>query len=179
MPGGSNDDDDDTIITDLSDARPKKLTHAKQDQLAAARVRALESRRKTQKAGLEARLHEVKLLLGELDPKHMERVQQAMMSQERELRREQKELTLQFIELLKSESAKRREESASVKRSIERTKHEIEKLTHAHDRGKGSALTATTQSAVSKASSKHSIVPLSELQHSIVPLTLASSLPKR
>ena len=147
-----------------ADSRPKKLTHAKQDQLAAARIKALESRRKAQKAGLEARLHEVKLLLGELDPKHIERVQEAMMSQERELRREQKDLTLQFMELVKSESAKRMEESASVKRSIERTKHELEKLTRTQAQARKEA-----SSVVSKASSKHSIVPLSE----------ASSLLKR
>ena len=165
MPGRSNDDDD-TIITDLSDSQPKKLTHAKQDQLAAARIKALESRRRAQKAGLESRLQEVKLLLGELEPKDIERVQQAMMSQERQLRREQKELTLQIIELVKSESAKRMEEHASVKRAIERMKQDIEKLSFSK---------AATQphkdapSAVSKASSKRSILPLSE----------ASSLLKR
>ena len=42
MSGKSNVDDD-TIIADLSDSRPKKLTHSKPDQLAAARVKALES----------------------------------------------------------------------------------------------------------------------------------------
>lgn len=155
MPGGSNDDDDDTIITDLSDTpRPKKLTHAKQDQLAAARIKALESRRKVQKAGLEARLHEVRLLLGELDPKHLESVERAIMSQERDLRRQQKELTLKFIELIKSESAKRTEENASIKRSIEKL---LQALTRSKD-------APPPRSAVSKSSSRHSVVPLSEFK---------------
>ena len=160
MPG----DDDDTIITDLADSTPKKLTHAKQDQLAAARIKALESRRKAQKAGLEARLHEVKSLLGELDPKHIENVQQVLMSQERDLRRQQKELTRQFIELVQSESTRRMEEHASVKRAIERTKQEIETLLHAHSRCAKSTSQSSKDapsSAVSHASSKHSIVPLS------------------
>lgn len=145
MPNrNTKDDDDDTIITDLSDKYTKKLTHAKQEQLANARVRAIESRRKTQKAGLEHRLHEVKLLLGEIDPSHIQRAQEAMMSLERDLRREQKQLTLQFIELVRNESAKRKEENASIKRSIERTKSELEALMS------------------KKASAKHSIVSLSE-----------------
>ena len=156
MPDGRNDDDDDTIITDLSDTpRPKKLTHAKQDQLAAARIKALESRRKTQKAGLEARLHEVRLLLGELDPTHFESVERAIMSQERDLRRQQKELTLKLIELIKNESAKRTEENASIKRSIEKLVQALS-LTRSKD--------APPPSAVSKSSSRHSVVPLSEFK---------------
>lgn len=138
------DDDEDTIVTDLSDS--KKLTRAKQEQLAEARRKAIESRRRTQKAGLEHRLHEVKLLLGEIDPAHIERAQQAMMALEKELHREQKQITLQFIELVKNESAKRKDENASIKRSIERTKMELE------------ALIAKKQHQ----SSKHSIVSLSE-----------------
>lgn len=177
MSARAHSDDDNTIITDLSESRPKKLSHAKTDQLAAARVKALESRRRTQKAGLEARLHEVKLLLGELDPKHIERVQEVIMSQERALRREQKELTLQLIELVKNESVKRMEETASVKRGIERMKQEIERLTHtAYARGDKSMMLPQAPrkevpSVASRASSKPSIVPLSEASSSLSSLS--------
>ena len=89
-------DDEDTII-DLPDPPPKPLSDLKRQQLSDARVKALESRRKSQKAALEQRLHQVRLLLGELDGKNIERVQEIMMNQERELRRKQNALTLQFI----------------------------------------------------------------------------------
>jgi ABC-type phosphate transport system auxiliary subunit len=68
-------DDDVSIITDFDDQELKKQT--KSDQLADARVKAVESRRKTQKVRLEERLHQVKTLLGEIDPERIEQVTQA------------------------------------------------------------------------------------------------------
>ena len=154
------DDNDDTIVTDLSEPTAKKLTHAKQDQLANARVKALESRRRTQKAGLESRLHEVKVLLGEIDPKHAETVKEVLMSQERQLRREQRDMTLQLMELIKGEAAKRVAENASLKRSVERLSVEISARKKSnHETPKTARSTVST----AVASSKQSTVPLSKV----------------
>ena len=118
-------DDDDSIITDFDDQDQKKQT--KSDQLADARVKAVESRRKTQKVRLEERLHQVKMLLGEIDPERIEQVTQAMLSQEADLRHE---LIEQFTESMRAESKKRADEAASVKRHVDAIKDELRTLRH-------------------------------------------------
>lgn len=123
-PDDRLDDDEDTII-DLPEAQPKPLSQLKLQQLKSARVKALESRRRGQKAALESRLHQVKLLLGELDPKNIERFQEIIMSQERELRRKQNELTTQFIAVLKDASAKREAEHESLKRTMNKIRSSL------------------------------------------------------
>ena len=149
------DDDEDTII-DLPDPPPKPLTDLKRQQLSDARVKALESRRKSQKAALEQRLHQVRLLLGELDGKNIERVQEIMMNQERELRRKQNALTLQFITVLKEEAAKREAEHESLKRSLSKLRNDLQELMQ---RPKRSA-----QSTVSFVSSSSKVkIPLAKL----------------
>jgi hypothetical protein len=118
-------DDDVSIITDFDDQELKKQT--KSDQLADARVKAVESRRKTQKVRLEERLHQVKTLLGEIDPERIEQVTQAMLSQEADLRHE---LIEQFTESMRAESKKRADEAASVKRHVDAVKEEVRALRH-------------------------------------------------
>ena len=167
MPQHDNDD----IVTELED-EPKHLSKAKTDQLAAARVKALDSRRRTQKAGLEARLHEVRLLLGELDPKHMERVLEAMVSQERDLRRKQSELTTQLIEMVKAESAKRSTEYESLKRSIDRIRRDLSQTGGAVEMHKTHAIPHNARSVVSVAPSVTSklSIPLAKVSsHSVLP----------
>lgn len=122
-------DDEDMIITDLlPPSEPKPLTAAKLEQLASAREKALESRRRSQKAALESRLHQVRLLLGELDSAYIDKVQEAMMAQERELRRKQSDLTTKLIKLITDESAKRVIEHDSLKRSISKLKIELQEM---------------------------------------------------
>ena len=118
-------DDDDSVITDFDDQELKRQT--KSDQLADARVKAVESRRKTQKVRLEERLHQVKMLLGEIDPERIEQVTQAMLSQETDLRHE---LIDQFTESMRAESKKRADEAASVKRHVDAIKDELRALRH-------------------------------------------------
>ena len=149
-------DDDEATIIDLPNPPPKPLTDLKRQQLSDARVKALESRRKSQKAALEQRLHQVRLLLGELDGKNIERVQEIMMNQERELRRKQNALTLQFITVLKEEAAKREAEHESLKRSLSKLRNDLQELMQ---RPKRSA-----QSTVSFVSSSSKVkIPLAKL----------------
>lgn len=118
-------DDDDTTITVFDDA--KKPQTNKYEHLAYARVKAVESRRKAQKVRLEERLHQVKALLGEIDPERIEQVTRAMLSQEAELRHE---LIQQFTESMRVESKKRADEAASVKRHLDAVKDELRVLRH-------------------------------------------------
>ena len=136
----ANGDDDATIltVTDIGRDSRKVVTDRKREQLAAARVKALESRKRTQKASLEARLLEVKSWLGELDHAKIESVQKALLDQANDLQRDSKAVTDQFTALIRDESAKRAQENASIKRSVERLKVDLAGL-------KGGGLTAVTE----------------------------------
>ena len=155
------DDDEDTII-DFPESPPKPLSKAKLEQLSSARVKAIESRRKSQKAALQSKLHEVKLLLGDFDGQHIERVQEAMMTQERELRRKQNELTTQLIRVVRDESAKREAEHDSLKRTLHKLRSDIQDLKQSR-----SIFPPAPQSTVSSAASSKIKIPLAQLSSKV------------
>jgi len=156
------DDDLDTII-DLPGSAHKPLTKAKLDQLASAREKAMLVRRRTQKAGLESRLHQVKLLLGELDPMHIEKVQQAMMNQERELRAKQNELTNSLKSLLNDEAIKRASEYDSLKRSMLRIANDLQEIKQSLGVRETNRSTSRANSTVSSVAPTTTKIPLSAL----------------
>ena len=121
-------DHDETIIADFTDSKSSQQT--KSNQLAGARIKALESRRRTQKMRLE-RLHQVKMLLGELDPEQQQRAMSAMISQETS---RCQELIEQFTASMRAEFKKCTDQTASLKRHVDTVKEDVvqlsRKLTH-------------------------------------------------
>jgi hypothetical protein len=125
-----SEEDDDSTIIDISAGDGRKLvTPAKTEQLRAARVKALESRKKSQAAALEQRLMEVRQWLGQhVDSGVVEKVQNTILDQARDLHRKQKQTLSSFTQLLSEESTKRAQESASLRKSIEKMRGEVEQL---------------------------------------------------
>ena len=95
-------DDDDSVIDTDFDADATKRN--KIDQLASARVKAVESRRKSQAARLETKLHHVRELLGE-NPKHVQHVLETLLEP--------------FIHSMRAESNKLLAEASSVNRHVD------------------------------------------------------------
>jgi hypothetical protein len=94
-------DDEPSRNTKTKPAQP--LSKAKLDQLAAARDKALISRRKILKNKLEAKLAELREVLGvDLRNDTLERVGRAMMQQEERLRNKQNENTERLSEAIES-----------------------------------------------------------------------------
>jgi hypothetical protein len=123
-------EDDESTVIDISSGDGRKLvTPAKEEQLRAARVKALESRKKAQAASLEQRLMEVRQWLSQhADSGAIEKVQSTLLDQARDLHRRQKQTLSSFTELLNEESTKRDKDSASLRKSIEKMRGEIEQL---------------------------------------------------
>ena len=123
-------EDDDSTVIDISAGDGRKVvTPAKTEQLKAARQKALESRKKSQAASLEQRLMEVHQWLGKhVDSGAVEKVQNTILDQARDLHRKQKQTLSNFQELLSEESTKRAQESASLRKSIEKMRGEVEQL---------------------------------------------------
>ena len=89
-------DEDSTVVTiHLDQEGPvKTLTQAKLDQLAAAREKAIASRRRKQRDALQAKLNELRRVLGEdLRNETVELFASAIMRQEKRLRAKQNTLT--------------------------------------------------------------------------------------
>lgn len=120
--------DDNTTIS-IDDPRPFRPT--KDEQLAAARVKALESRRRTQKIKLENKLHEVRILLGELSPEHIDHVIQVMSNREADIRAKHSKILGQLNDAIQSQSKQREAESTSMRRKIDSMSEDIRALTHA------------------------------------------------
>ena len=121
----SGDDATVVTVTDIGHDRRKVVSARKLEQLSCAREKAIQSRKLTQKATLEARLLDVRRWLGEFDEAKIERVQKALIDQAKDLQRSSKEVTERLVDILKDEATKRRDESASIKRSIERIKTDL------------------------------------------------------
>ena len=100
--------DNDSVVTVSFDHEQegsggKQLSQAKLDQLAAAREKALLARRKKQKSALEAKLNELRHILGrDLRNDTVEHFAHAMMKQEQRLRDKQNALTESMTEALQS-----------------------------------------------------------------------------
>ena len=145
--------DDDTVIS-IDDPRPLRQT--KDEQLAAARVKALESRRRTQKTKLESKLQQVKLALGDMDPAQSERMVQIIMDREAELRSKHIKFINQLNDTLRIEAKKREDDTTRLKRHLDGMTQEIRllrKKRNSHD-------TLSTVSASTKATSLSTLSPL-------------------
>ena len=173
----SEDDDDSTVIDISAGDGRKVVTPAKTEQLKAARQKALESRKKSQAASLEQRLMEVRQWLGKhVDSGAVEKVQNTILDQARDLHRKQKQTLSTFQELLNEESTKRSQESATLRKSIEKMRGEVEQLKTTYRGSKmpsipeqvkpkapSTVLTAASTSSKGSVSTQGS-VPLSEVK---------------
>ena len=171
----SEEDDDSTIIDISAGDGRKLLTPEKTEQLRAARVKALESRKKSQAAALEQRLMEVRQWLGQhVDSGVVEKVQNTILDQARDLHRKQKQTLSSFTQLLSEESTKRAQESASLRKSIEKMRGEVEQLKTTYrgskmpsitEKPKAPSTVVTAASTSSKGSvSTQASVPLSQVK---------------
>ena len=143
-------DDESTVIS--IDEPQRKLT--KNEVLADARIKALESRRRTQKLKLENKLEEVRILLGDLDPKKIDRTIQVIMDREADLRRKQAKVVSQLHDTIRSESKLRQAESVSIRRKLDAMTDDLRSLAQAvtkkrDDNNRGKTPSVTTLSALS------------------------------
>lgn len=96
-----------TVVTDVPVKGPaKRMTDGREKQLAAAREKAMASRKLAQKSKLERKLQEVKLAIGDLDGAQTERAVKYMVEQERELRHHQRDLTERCIDMFEKLDSK-------------------------------------------------------------------------
>ena len=174
----SEDDDDSTVIDISAGDGRKVVTPAKTEQLKAARQKALESRKRSQMASLEQRLMEVRQWLGQhVDSGAIEKVQHTLLDQARDMHRRQKQTLSSFTELLNEESTKRAQDSASIKKTIDKMRGDIEQLKSTTYRASLSTIhepverkttapsTVVTTTTTSKASaSTKTSVPLSQVK---------------
>lgn len=158
-------DDNDTTIS--IDDPPRLIRPTKDEQLAAARVKALESRRRTQKMKLENKLQQVRILLGELSPDHIDRVIQVMSDRETELRAKHAKVLGQLNDDIQSQSKKREAESASIRRRMDAMSEEIRMLTQAITKKRKSDDQARTNtpSTISEGTKATNLSSLSSLPH--------------
>ena len=120
--------DDNSTVISIDEPQRKKT---KDEVLADARVKALDSRRRTQKVKLENKLQEVRVLLGELDPDQIERTIQVIMDRESELRQKQAKVLGQIHDTIRSESKLRQAESVSIRRKLDALTDDLRALTQA------------------------------------------------
>ena len=143
--------DDNSTVISIDEPQRKKT---KDEVLADARVKALDSRRRTQKVKLENKIQEVRVLLGELDPDQIERAIQIMMDRESELRQKQAKILGQLHDTIRSESKLRQAESVSIRRKLDALTDDLRALTQAvtkkrEDNNRGKTPSVTTLSALS------------------------------
>ena len=143
--------DDQSTVISIDEPQRKKT---KDEVLADARVKALDSRRRTQKVKLENKLQEVRVLLGELDPDQIERAIQVIMDREAELRQKQAKVLGQLHDTIRSESKLRQSESVSIRRKLDALTDDLRALTQAvtkkrEDNNRGKTPSVTTLSALS------------------------------
>ena len=143
--------DDNSTVISIDEPQRKKT---KDEVLADARVKALDSRRRTQKVKLENKIQEVRVLLGELDPDQIERAIQVIMDREAELRQKQAKVLGQLHDTIRSESKLRQSESVSIRRKLDALTDDLRALTQAvtkkrEDNNRGKTPSVTTLSALS------------------------------
>lgn len=143
--------DDNSTVISIDEPQRKKT---KDEVLADARVKALDSRRRTQKVKLENKIQEVRVLLGELDPDQIERAIQVIMDREAELRQKQAKVLGQLHDTIRSESKLRQAESVSIRRKLDALTDDLRALTQAvtkkrEDNNRGKTPSVTTLSALS------------------------------
>lgn len=143
--------DDQSTVISIDEPQRKKT---KDEVLADARVKALDSRRRTQKVKLENKIQEVRVLLGELDPDQIERAIQVIMDREAELRQKQAKVLGQLHDTIRSESKLRQAESVSIRRKLDALTDDLRALTQAvtkkrEDNNRGKTPSVTTLSALS------------------------------
>ena len=151
-------EDDSTVIT--IEEEPRRLT--KSEVLAEARVKALQSRRRTQKLKLENKLQEVKILLGDMDPEHVERTVKLMLDREAELRNKHASFVTQLNETIRSEAKKREHDYTSIKRRLEAVASEVQVLREAITKKRSEA--SPTLSSVASVSASPSVHPLHRIR---------------
>ena len=159
-------DSDSTVsITIDDDPRTRKpLSNAKLSQLEAARTKALAARRRKLHDRLQAKLIELRAVLGQdLRPQTVEKVAEAMMKQEASLRAKQARLT----EALNDAITQFREELSRLRRRIDRVG---ERASGSERRASGGG---SSSSSTSKSSSKD-VRTLSELSGASSSKRLAS-----
>ena len=103
---------DESIITELTNSN---VTQKKLDQLTNARLKAVESRRRTQQTKLEKRLHDVKMLLGDLNEEQIQRAMSVMVAAE----------SARCQEIYTQHRADMQTEFKSLKRHIDAVRDEI------------------------------------------------------
>ena len=143
--------DDESTVISIDEPQRKKT---KDEVLADARIKALDSRRRTQKVKLENKLQEVRVLLGELDPSQIERTIQVIMDREAELRQKQVKVLGQIHETIRSEAKLRQGDSVAVRRKLDQLTDDLRALTHAitkkrDESTRGKTPSVTTLSALS------------------------------
>ena len=143
--------DDQSTVISIDEPQRKKT---KDEVLADARVKALDSRRRTQKVKLENKLQEVRVLLGELDPDQIERTIQVIMDRESKLRQKQAKVLGQIHDTIRSESKLRQGDSVAVRRKLDQLTDDLRALTQAitkkrDESTRGKTPSVTTLSALS------------------------------
>lgn len=134
---------DDAISVDMGTTRVVPLSQAKLDQLAHARARSLEVRRRKAKEKLEARLSQLRHVLGaDMRPDTVERVAKEMMAQESRLREKHASL----IENLKTAINGFRDEMRAMRKLLEQPRR-AQSTTSGSQRGAGSVLSIGTSSS--------------------------------
>ena len=108
----------DSTLTFDTEPGKKELSAKKLQQLAAAREKALLSRRKALKDKLEAKLSELRHVLGnDMRNSTVERVAETMMKQEKELRNKQNSMTEKLTEAINGF----KDELAAVKKLVSKS----------------------------------------------------------
>ena len=134
---------DDAISVDMGTKRVVPLSQTKLDQLARARARSLEVRRRKAKEKLEARLSQLRYVLGaDMRPDTVERVAKEMMAQESRLREKHASL----IENLKTAINGFRDEMRAMRKLLEQPRR-AQSTTSGSQRGAGSVLSIGTSSS--------------------------------
>ena len=110
--------ENDSILTFDTESGKKELSAKKLQQLAAAREKALLSRRKALKDKLEAKLSELRHVLGnDMRNSTVEKFAEAMMKQEKELRNKQNSMTEKLTEAINGF----KDELAAVKKLVSKS----------------------------------------------------------
>ena len=133
---GRHDRDDESVVTvNMDDDVPrsksgKPLSEKKLRQLAAARDKALFTRRKKLKNKLEAKLSELRQILGPDNRPDIERVAHMLLKQEETLRTKQNALTLEVRDVINEFKA----DLQTIKERLSKPSHSLSSLQHAKPR---------------------------------------------
>ena len=157
-------DDTDTVIT--IDA-PRRQT--KDEQLAEARKKAVISRRRRQKANLEDKIRQIKIMLGEIDEDKMEHIIQVMLDREADLRSKHTRAVAELNETIRLDGKRREGNDSAMTRKIDAITDEVRLLREAITRKKRSlderastTTKTTTLSDLSSLAAAHHYTPSSK-----------------